>query len=459
MFKKVLALAMSLVFCVTFSVGCNKKTGGGSNTTGDGDSGDLVRGEPITLTYASWEKDPFEEFMIQKFQEKYDWITVDSISIDQNSWDAGLMQLADSHDLPDVFWCFNVAMSTENGWTLDITEYYDNDEYNKTIPEDLKKVGIYDGKRYGVAVHQFPWVIYLNKGLFEASNIEMPPYNWTFDDFVSAAKSLSVPGQYYFGIGNSQYYLHDIFPILYTDNLLDLGFDPKTETFNWDTRIKGLNTENTLINQKVMGVISSEEIEKAYGDASVWMPETNKIAMQCDWFWTGTYLQSVVFTSQNIEWVAYPLPTGTSGGRQLSSVDCGAVSATTKHPREAYELLKFMNYGHDGWMAKIEYLKQQSNPIPTHLPINVNDEEVMNELKKILSGEDWAAVFESLKKSSPNVRYWLPGQSEFWNWCEEQEIYTKLTANELKIEDVAPQLEQKLKEFYDQSMTKIKARS
>lgn len=453
MLKKIICCLLSGILLLSVLSGCGKD----SEKSGGASTGELERGEPITLTYASWEKDPMEKYMIEKFQEKYDWITVDSIQIDQNTWESGLMQLADTGDLPDVFWCFNLATATENGWTLDITDYYDNDEYNENIPNELKMVGVYDGKRYGTVVHQFPWVIFLNKTLFEQSNVQMPSYNWTYDEMINCAKQFSMPNQYYYGMNGTKYYFSDIFPIINSDNLMDLGFDPKNETFNWDTRIAGLNDAFSLINQKVIANLLPEEKEKAYGSADIWEPESGKIAMQLDYFWTGSYLQSIVFTSQNMEWVAYPLPSGTSN-RQFSTVDCGAVSASTEHPREAYELLKFMNYGREGWLAKIEYFKQQSNPIPHHLPVAMKDETVISAVKELLPGEDWAAVLEAMKRTSPYVRYWLPGQSEFWSWAEEQEIYAKFDSNELKIEDIAPQIEEKLKEFYDESMKIIKAR-
>ena len=216
--KRICFLSALLAICLLLGMaGCkpeNSASQGNGETKPSGtSSGTAERKEPITLTYASWEEEELNQFLIQKFESKYEHITVNLVSLDQNSWEQGLFNLATTGDLPDAYWTFDLASAAVNGWTRDITSIYDNDAYTKKINDDMKSAGLYDGVRYGVATRQFPFVVFLNKTLFEQANVPLPSYNWTMDDMYKAAKALTVPRQNIYGLSDPIDYFRVFYPV------------------------------------------------------------------------------------------------------------------------------------------------------------------------------------------------------------------------------------------------------
>lgn len=459
--KRICFLSALLAICLLLGMaGCkpeNSASQGNGETKPSGtSSGTAERKEPITLTYASWEEEELNQFLIQKFESKYEHITVNLVSLDQNSWEQGLFNLATTGDLPDAYWTFDLASAAVNGWTRDITSIYDNDAYTKKINDDMKSAGLYDGVRYGVATRQFPFVVFLNKTLFEQANVPLPSYNWTMDDMYKAAKALTVPRQNIYGLSDPIDYFRVFYPVANSENLLNFGFDPKTQTFDMKLYAEGQALAKKYNSEGITAHLTAEQKEAAYGKSDIWMPETGKLGMQLDWFWTSNYMKSDVFTNQGMEWLIYPLPAGTTN-RLLTTVDFAAVSATTEHPEEAYELLKFMTFGGDGWKAKLEWYSFK-HKIPTQLPI-ANDDEVWNLIKELTPGEDYAALYKALENAAPDIQKCIPGYGAWWNWTFEQDIWGRLERDEAKMEDLAPQMAARFKQFYDEAMARIKSKS
>ena len=449
-----IGVGFSLMMSCLFGCGQNVPASSSVNTP-SGDTSLIQeltrRDEPITLTYASWSDEEYVNWMIKGFEEKYDWIKVENIKMSQSSWESGLFNLASSRDLPDVFWTFSLHGAAANGWLLDITELYNKDAYTQSISDGLKQVGVYDGIRYGVAVHQMPDCVFVNKTLFEQCNLELPSYNWKVDDMINLAKQMSQPNQNIFGF-NSTCYLDALYPTA-KSGVGPKGFNAADGTFDFSAWAEGVNMKQALLKQRVICDMTPEALEKAYGSADFWPPESGKIGICTDWYWTTQYMKSEAFSSKGIEWLIYPMPTDT--GKVITTVDVGGVSATTEYPEEAYALLKYMNFGQDGWMRKIDYYKSKGTK-PTALPI-ANDSTVWNALNKELTpGEDYAALYNSLSESVPEEQMWLPGYNDWYNWTWEQDIWNRVNNGELKAEDIAPVMAKKLQECYTDGLQALK---
>jgi len=63
----------------------------------------------------------------------------------------------------------------------DLTDYYPG----------ILAVNQYEGQTYGLPWIAQPVVVYYNKGLFDAAGVDYPQDNWTWDDFVAKAKTLT----------------------------------------------------------------------------------------------------------------------------------------------------------------------------------------------------------------------------------------------------------------------------
>ncbi|MBP3305528.1 MAG: carbohydrate ABC transporter substrate-binding protein [Oscillospiraceae bacterium] len=450
--KKSMAFALAVFLVLSAALmGCNN-TGDGPGDT----SGDNRREEAIVLRYASWAEDALTEALVAKFESLHENITVEIVEIDQNSWEQGLFNLATTGDLPDVFWTFDLASATANEWTMDITQLYDNDPYTQYISEDMATAGVYSGVRYGVAIHQFPYVAFLNKTIFDLANVQMPSYNWTVDDLEKIARSLTSPADKIVGVSEPTEIFRNSFCYAQTEDLYTLGFNPETEEFDMHYYVQGITEAAQWNAENFTASMTAEEKEAAYGDAGIWMPDTGKLAVQLDWFWTAKGLKSDSYVNQGMEWVIYPVPT--NSGRVVTVLDFAAVAATTEHPEEAYELLKFMTFGAEGWEVKCDwsiFMNQELGSLPT-----TTDPAVWDMVKEACPGDDFAALFDRLQyDAAPELYKCMPGYNAWWGWTFEQDIWGKLERGEVSADDLEIQMETKMKEFYDAAMQRINARS
>ena len=428
--------------------------GGGSAKDKDGEIS--KEGRSITLRFAAWFDRDLQQHLANDFMKAHSDVYVELLEIDQNSWSSGLQNLASTGDLPDAFCTFDLATAAANGWTADISEYYDSDPTTAKIPEGMKVAGVYGGKRYGLVTEQYPCVVLLNKTLFEANNVALPGYDWTIDEMYSLAAKLTKPNEHQYGLGdNVLSYLRDVYNAAYTTDTWQYGYDPDKGTFDTEYLAQGYSKGLELISNKIAANISAEDMQSWFGDSEIWLPKTGKQAMQLDWYWTIETVKSKEYVNLGQEWLVYPFPTGTSG-RIQTIVNVGCVSETSENPELAYELLKFMTFGEEGWKSRCEWYTS-AGKLPASVPI-VNDDEVLGLIKKLTPGEDYAPVYDSVGRSVADIKKWVPGLTEFNSWMNSQKLWTQLRNSSLKVEDVSDQMEQKLNYYYTECMNKIKAR-
>lgn len=447
MVKKILCILLAV--CLLFTVAaCGNKEEGGSNKISK-------EGRDITLRFAAWFDRDLQQHLANDFMMANPTVYVELVEIDQNSWSSGLQNLASTGDLPDAFCTFDLATATANGWTADITEYYDTDPTTQKISDGLKVAGVYNGKRYGLVTEQYPCVVLINKTLFEENDIPMPGYDWTIDQMYDLATKLTKANEHQFGLGdNVLSYLRDVYNAAYTADTWQYGYNPETGTFNTKYLADGYSKGLELLNNKIAGNPTADELQEWFGDSEIWLPKTGKQAMQLDWYWTIQTVKADEYVNLGQEWLAYPFPVGSSN-RVQTIVNVGCVAETAENPELAYELLKFMTFGEEGWKSRYEWYKK--NTLPASVPI-VNDDEILNLVKELTPGEDYAAVYDSIGRSVADIKKWVPGLTEYESWMSSQKMWSQLRNSSLKVEDVAGQMEQKLNLYYSECMNKIKAR-
>ncbi len=444
--KKVLSLLLVAVMLMAV-VGCGDDKGNSKYSK---------EGRDITLRFAAWFDADLQQHLANKFMDAHPEVYVELVEIDQNSWGSGLQNLASTGDLPDAFCTFDLATATANGWSMDITELYNADSTTTKISEGLKAAGVYNGKRYGLVTEQYPCCVLINKTLFEENNIALPGYDWTIDQMYDLATKLTKANEHQFGLGdNVLTYLRDVYNAAYTTDTWQYGYNPATGTFNTSHLADGYAKGLELLNNKIAGDPTPEELQEWYGDSEIWLAKTGKLAMQLDWYWTIETVKSKEYQNLGQDWLVYPFPVGTSN-RVQTIVNVGCVSETTNEPELAYELLKFMTFGEEGWKARFEWYKSNKK-LPASVPI-VSDDEITGLLEELTPGDDYAALYDSIDRSVADIKKWVPGFTEYNSWMTSQKLWTQLRQSEMNVEDVAPQMEQKLNLYYTECMNKIKAR-
>ncbi|MDQ0257374.1 multiple sugar transport system substrate-binding protein [Evansella vedderi] len=410
--------------------------------------------DEITLTYASWANGQLNEFLADRFMEKYPNITVEVVHLEFDGWNDHLTNLASTGDLPDVYWYLgNVDVPIRNGWLGDITEYFENDPESEDILSTLKIQGYFDGERKLAAPMQLlPFTIYLDENLFNQMNVDMPSADWTYSEMLELMQEMTVPEQGIFGY-NTFTQLLTMAPIVNNDAFGEFGWDGEKYDLTKDWA-DAITQHAQFVRSGVHApFFDTDEAEAAFGDRLQWAASTGRVAMQLDAWWTIDLFATPEFQDRGINWVPYPVPRGDNAEslHKPAFVDFGAISSGTDHPREAYELLKFFGWGKDGWLAKLEAFEtlthEDGNPVftfPYGLPL-INDEEIWDGVAALLPQNEYYSNFlERVREPIPLGGASQPGFQTFLDEVyfggEYGDVQAAIINGEVNAHDIAQNL-------------------
>ena len=400
--------------------------------------------DEITLRYACWGQAEAGEpevlqALIAQFEEAHPNIHVEFVPIDQGTWDAGLTNLASQGQLPDVFWVFSVSAAVSNEWALDLTEFYEKDPDAQELYPTMVSSSKIGGKNYSYPAVLFPHMVFMNKTLFDKYNVDLPSTDWTWDDYFDLAEELSHPEEFYFGVSNPLYV--DLFPAAINGNQGKFGWDGEAYHFD-DAWVEAVETRAEVINNKICEWMSAEDKEAVLGDPGAWPPGKGRTAMHIDWPWTMAMFNTTVKEETGCEFVYYPLPMGEGKG-ELAIVDNGIIAASTEHPREAWELAKWMSWGPMAALKRQETYRSLGYPV-SRMPV-VSTPEVWQDL--VDNADDtikgfYEAVLTRGVNFVPSNWPVCPGWGEIEAYYNSNDINGKILWGELSAADVAAELEE-----------------
>ncbi len=183
-------------------------------------------------------------------------------------------------------------------------------------------------------------VVYYNQDLFDASGVPYPPDKWAWDDFVAAAKALTLDidgdgriDQYGLGIEPSLYRLA---PFVW-QNEAPLVDDPENPTRLTLTRFPTLQALQWFVDlRQVHGVVPDRVEEAAQDSESRFVAGTTAMFLNSR-RGTPTYREIESFTRD-----VAPLPQGKVEAGILHS-DGYCMSAATEHKDAAWAFIEFAN--------------------------------------------------------------------------------------------------------------------
>lgn len=412
---------LSMLLCAAVTASMLAGCGGSTDTAADGNGaaqkeaaeqavGDTetsglpaMTDEEIELTYMNFDNKVLTEYLAQKFMEKYPNIKVNVIYVPAgDEYNDTLLNLVNTGKTPDCFMILgNCDFALSNSLLGDMTEYWENDPENENILPSINgaKLGYYGtDQKLATPIKFFPDAIYADMAVFEKLNVEMPRTDWTWDEMIQAFKDVTSPDEGIYGF-NQYHSIVTYYPVAADPNCIgEFGWNGKEfDLTNWAV---GVNTLADLMKGKYRAPMTEEEITAWLG-SNEWAGASGKIGFQIDAFWTYLNLfDTEEYRAKGIEFVPYATPSveGADAKYKFGVLDFGGISSGTEYPREAYELLKFMGWGLDGWKAKMEAYKtlkdeeagveiwKQSMPAPLTM-----DEEIWTDYQ--------SSFFPTLKKS------------------------------------------------------------
>jgi multiple sugar transport system substrate-binding protein len=392
----------------------------------------------VTLKWGTWMGDEEVQKVKEAFEATHPHIKIEKDPAVTWPWNEKMAAVAAAGELPDVTWTFGVPVAAANGWLEDLAPYLekDPDYQNGNTFKNLDDTANYNGKQYALPHTLLMFGVFLNLDLFEKENIPVPSANWTVDEMQDAAVALTKYNDHQFGMANLKGMRETLAP----------AFDPTLGWSTWDGEKYNFTNpafkdavsyvNDMLFSDKVaLDIYKDEEKVQWYGkDKNPWM--LGKIGMQYD----GTWLINGSVKDAKFKWDIRPLPSA-KGQRLPLITDYVGITKSSKHKEAAFEFVKWLTYSKEGWMERMK----PEWPLGT-LPL-INDEEVWN---AYMGRGDMPAGMKDLIAMIPDGFVdpikWLPGYDTALNIYHE--TFKKIDDRQVKLEDVAADMEKRMNETY-----------
>lgn len=470
---KLATAALSMFLLIGCGTDSESETDTGSNNGSEvEDSGEEAAGLPemtdeeITLDFINWLNPEVYEAIADEFMEEYPNITVNVLSAGQENYDDFLLNLASTGDLPDVYWyAGNVDVPIRNRWLADFTEYWENDPDNENLLETLVNIGYVDGERKMVAPSgHFPFGIFLNEAIFEEQNVEMPSPDWTYSEMIALIEQMTIPEEGIYGL----YQLTDLAtmaPIVNADAMGEFGWDGQSFDLTTEWADAQQQRAEFLRNGNHAPWPGTDEAEAAFGDREAWPPDTGQVAILFDMIGAINHYEQEAIQELGLRFVPYPVPRGDNAEtiNKPAFIDFAGMSSGTEHPREAYELMKWMGWGREGTLVRMAKFRefQEENPHaqPDGAPL-LQDQDLWDEFRALLpEGQYYDDYLERLTHPIPMAGNVIPGfgtwYAEVYDGGEYGHIPEAIANGQLNPHDVSGDLTNRLNEIYQETMQEL----
>ncbi len=501
--KKLLALLLSTVM-VAGLVGC----GGGddsssTSTSSSSTSGDKqaateekvtekeingytytlatdLTDENIELTYFHFDQDETVQYLADRFMELYPNIKVNVKYENVATYNDTLLALIANGDSPDAIMYSDCDFALSNMLLADISEYWKADPETANLADTIgsAKIGTYmTNAQFAVPVKFFPGVMFIDRNVLETLNVDVPGQDWTWPEMIQLIKDCTVldspDGMAYYGLGvynrlDSYYGIAASQEIIgefgFNGTEFDLGVWAVGEQEFSDLKLGGY----------VAPAVETQEMEDWAGDWEAWFGATGHVALFSEAFWTyqGTWATEA-FEQYDLDIIPYVVPAvseadASADHHSIATIDFGGVTTACEYPREAYELLKFMSFGKDGWMTRIEMYNDETLTNASGLALKYDvmpapitkDEEVWDAyIAMYTKGMDeehvahWENYFASCMQPIPFGWTSIAG---YWNYCDEYfnsiGIHTLVDNGTAKAADYALEATEKANLYHAQAM-------
>ncbi len=334
MIRRAIALACVLAVAGLVLGGC----GGSSASTTK---------ERIQLVYQDWRTEwfpPMAQTELNRFQAEHPNLSVFYTPDPENLADEMPLDMQ-AGNAADVFQgcCEFFPAWNQKGFVLDLRKYVDSDLDAATVddwdPVQFKALGDASGRQFGLPKYQGTLVLYYNKDLFDRYGVAYPDASWNLHDYLAAMKLLTRDTD---GDGKTDVW----------GSMIDIGWDRLQVHINaWGGHIVDPNDPTKCLIDRPEALAALEWIRARMWDDKVMATFTDvknvgtaaafyggKLAMVEDGSWA---LKNILEHSTFRIGVA-PIPAGPVKRVTLSTTDGFGIYAQTRHPQEAWELLKFL---------------------------------------------------------------------------------------------------------------------
>lgn len=320
-------------------------------------------GNPVQLVYQDWSTDwfqPMAQKMLEEFHDTHPHIRV-FFTPDPDNLAEQMLNDMQAGIAPDVFQgcCQHFPTWAQKGYTLNLEPYVNADLDQTTIddwnPAQYQAFFTKDKKLYGLPKYHGALALYYNKDLFDSYAIDYPDETWDHDDYLAAMQALTHDQN---GDGQTDLW----------GSMLDISWDRiQIHVNGWGGHFVNPDDPSDCLMNEPEAMAALEWLRARMWDDKVMATNLDvknittrqafinqHVAMVEDGSWAlKDILQGATFRVG-----VAPFPSGPDRKVTLATTDGFGIYAGTKHPDEAWELVKFLiskDYGRA--MARANFLQ------------------------------------------------------------------------------------------------------
>jgi multiple sugar transport system substrate-binding protein len=321
-------VALALAVLLPVLTGC----GGGAKTK-------TTAGEPVRLTLYTWTR-PAElavnQELCRQFEASHPGIKVEVQNEPGERAMEKLQAMVAAGNPPDVMsihGAYFMPMAADKA-LLDLEPFiredrsFDLADFYPGLVQQCR----YQGTLYSLPRYTSVYVLFYNRDLFDTAGLAYPDDRWTWDDYLAAAQKLTIPAKKQWG-AVIDFWGARIYPWVWSADgrildttgkrcLLDQAGAEQALQFLVDLRLKHrVCPANTVAEKK----------------QNIAMFTSGQVAM----YQTGAWDIQSMKDAKTLRWDVAPLPMKKEHATLLGTENY-AIAAGTKHPKEAWELFKFL---------------------------------------------------------------------------------------------------------------------
>jgi len=314
----------------------------------------------ITLATFSWDYEADQE-LIEAFNIYYPNVTVNLLPFDADRMDFLSAQAAIGA-LPDVIrspW-HEIPVDIAQGWLYPLNDLLDTCPEIRYVERNLYDPYDYNGRVYSLPTNLGFTMFAVNLDMLDAMNEDIPAQSeftieW-FDRMVRQATTTTTSGI------SSLWNVDQFLPAQLDASLVDQMFNPTTRQFDltggaWIRTINLMRewrefpglVADQLINWDIREAGGLDDYQIKFGEGANAVADGNVLIMRA-FTWDFWWLRNLPF---NWDFYTYPFDPAV-GYRTQSHADQAVMLSTTEYPEAAFALLRFMTYGRNGTMFRLQ---------------------------------------------------------------------------------------------------------
>lgn len=310
---------------------------GGENNKDEGGS---KKDDKVNLSMAIWDtkQEPVLREILDNFEKENENIDVEIQLTPFSDYWTKLEAAATGGEMADVVWMNgpNFQLYAKNGIIEPLTEYLTESDIDfGDYPEGLVDLYTFEEESYGVPKDWDTSALWYNKEIFDNAGVDYPTDDWTFEDFVSAAKQLTDKDAGIFGASANAMTQEGMYEYILQNGGFIINEDSTESGYDTTEAIEALEKQIALIED---GLSPTLEIQN--DTSSFELFEAGRVAM----IQAASYRIPIFLDNEDIvdKIDLIEVPSMKQKGTVIHGL-ANTLNASSKHKEEAFRLIEYLS--------------------------------------------------------------------------------------------------------------------